>query len=233
MKLLFILLGAFVISGTFMQAIAALSASSFARRHRRRQDRPARIDPAVHRRSVIVNSAVSSSLILAVPLSLQSRLFTDAPIGWRTVGEAVAILLIYDFGYYLLHRFAFHEWSVGRRIHSVHHTVRTPYTNDSLYIHPAETLGGVAVFLGSTALIGPVGLWSFGLAFLIYSVENLFIHSGLDLPFGPFRWLTAVVRNHDIHHESMKSGYYASITPIWDIVFGTTRAKDRRAVATG
>jgi sterol desaturase/sphingolipid hydroxylase (fatty acid hydroxylase superfamily) len=52
---------------------------------------------------------------------------------------------------------------------------------------------------------------------------NLWIHSAITLPFFPLRGLSALVRHHDIHHESMKSGYYASITPLWDTVFGTAR----------
>jgi methylsterol monooxygenase/4-alpha-methyl-delta7-sterol-4alpha-methyl oxidase len=149
----------------------------------------------------------------------------------RTIGEATAMILLYDFGYYLMHRFGFHSWSVGRRIHSVHHSIRTPYTPDSLYIHPAETAAGVSLFLVCMAIVGPVGVWSFALAFLVYSVTNLFIHSGLDLPFAPFNLLTAVVRHHDIHHDSMKAGYYASITPIWDLVFGTARHREEAAPA--
>jgi sterol desaturase/sphingolipid hydroxylase (fatty acid hydroxylase superfamily) len=222
MQLAIMLAVIFAISGVFIRAISAFAVSEVARRHRTRQDRPSRVDPATHRKSSIANSVVSTALIVGVPMSFRSHLFVSEPVGaLRALAEATAILLIYDLGYYLLHRFVLHEWSVGRRIHAVHHTIRTPYASDSLYIHPAETVAGVALFLGSTAIIGPVGLASFGLAFLVYSLLNVFIHSAVDLRFFPFRSLTALVRHHDVHHDSMKSGYYASITPVWDLVLGT------------
>ena len=50
----------------------------------------------------------------------------------------------------------------------------------------------------------------------------MFIHSAIDLQTFPFRTLTSLVRHHDIHHDSMKAGYYASITPLWDVIFRTT-----------
>jgi sterol desaturase/sphingolipid hydroxylase (fatty acid hydroxylase superfamily) len=90
--------------------------------------------------------------------------------------------------------------------------------NDSLYVHPAETAGGVTLFLAAAFLVAPVGVLAFGMALLVYSVLNLWIHSAIDLPYLP---LSALVRHHDIHHESMKSGHYASISPLWDFVFGT------------
>ena len=215
----------FVTAGIFMLAIGAFAVSDVARRHRTRVDRPnTRITPAAFRRSAVVTSMVSTGLVYGATLACGSRLVTARPVGAvRAVLEAAAILAIYDFAYYLLHRFAFHGWSVGRRIHAVHHTIRTPYANDSFYIHPAETAAGVGLFLGAAALVGPVGEWSFGLAFLVYSLLNIWIHSAITLPFFPLRALSALVHHHDIHHESMKSGYYATLTPLWDVVFGTAR----------
>lgn len=230
MQLLLVIVGVLTASGLFMQALRILAVSELARKHRRRQDRPSRVTPAEHRRSVIINSVLPATIFLTVPIAFQSRFVTMAPAGaWRVLGEATLILLVNDFVYYFLHRFGFHGWSVGRRIHSMHHTIRTPYVLDALYVHPVETAGGVLGFLLSAALVGPVGLWSFGLAFLVYSLENLFIHSGIDLPFFPFNFFMGLVRNHERHHESMKGGYYASTTPIWDIVFRTTRPKDAPA----
>lgn len=224
LQLAALLIGILAVSGLFVPLFGALATTDLARRHRQRQDRPHRIDAAVYRKGVVRNSAVSAGLLLIVPLSLRAYLFASQPVSiLRMLGEAAAILLLYDFGYYFLHRFLFHEWTLGRRIHAVHHTIRTPYAKDSLYIHPLETAAGVGLLLGCTALLAPVGVSSFALALIVYSFVNVFIHSSVDLRFFPFRFLTALVRNHDIHHESMKAGCYASITPLWDIVFGTAR----------
>jgi sterol desaturase/sphingolipid hydroxylase (fatty acid hydroxylase superfamily) len=131
--------------------------------------------------------------------------------------------VLYDFGYYVLHRFVFHQWKLGRRIHAVHHKIRTPYAKDSLYIHPVETLLGVGLLMACTLIVGPISVYSFGASFFVYSVLNILIHSAFDIPIFPFRWLSALSRNHDTHHHSMKGGYYASISPLWDLVFGTAR----------
>jgi sterol desaturase/sphingolipid hydroxylase (fatty acid hydroxylase superfamily) len=226
MELVIMLVCILALSVAFMPAIHALATSGFVRRNRQRKDRPSRIEAMARLRYFAVNSVVSIGLLFGVTMLFRSRMFLSEPVGLlRTLGEAVAILALYDFGYYLLHRFVFHAWSVGRRIHAVHHAIRTPYAKDSLYLHPAETAAGLGLFLGCTALIGPVGMSSFGLAFSAYSVLNVFVHSGIDLRSFPFRTVTALVRHHDIHHDSMKSGYYASLTPLWDLVFGTALPK--------
>src|SRR5260370_23451710 len=131
----------FTIAGRAMPALSWLASGERARRGRGGVDKPnARISPADHRRSVIASSIVSTGLIIGVTVGFSSRLFVSHPVGaFRVLGEAAAILAIYDFGYYLFHRFALHDWSLGRRIHAVHHSIPTPYANDSLYVHPAET----------------------------------------------------------------------------------------------
>ena len=213
------------LTGGFMHAIGALAKSRLARAHRTRVDKPnPRITATAHRRSVIVGSTLSTAIIFATTIAFRSRLFTNEPAGvLRALWQAAAILAVYDLGYYFMHRFAFHGWSVGRKIHAFHHAIRTPYVNDSLYTHPVETAAGVLLFLSSAALVGPVGLGSFGVAFFIYSTLNLWNHSAIDLPYWWVRPLAALVRCHDVHHESMKSGYYSTITPVWDVVFGTAR----------
>lgn len=211
------------ISGLFMPLCTAVSNSEFARRQRTRVFRPTKISPGAHLRSFVTNSVVSTGLLFAVTLPFQDRLFVTSSVGtWRAIYEAAAILLLYDFGYYLLHRFVLHEWSWGRKVHAVHHTVRTPFAKDSLYIHPIETALGMGLFLLCSVLLHPIGVSSFLLALLVYSLLNVFIHSAIDLQTFPFRTLTSLVRHHDIHHDSMKAGYYASITPLWDVIFRTT-----------
>lgn len=223
MQLAVILVGILLFSALFMPVLGAIATTEFVRRHRTREDRPFRISPAAYRKCAVLNSMVSGGLLLGVPLLFRSQLLVSSPVSlWRTLYEVVAVLALYDLGYYLLHRFIFHEWSVGRRIHSVHHTNRTPYAKDSLYIHPIETASGVGLLLLCSWAVGPVGVSSFAGILLIYSLLNVFIHSNVDLRFFPFRSLTALVRNHNIHHDSMKAGFYASITPLWDYVFGTT-----------
>jgi len=219
-----ILLVCMTISGIAMGGLSALARSEWMRKYQERSDKVSKIPEKEHQLSVVTNSAVSTVMVFGVAWLAHDALFVaEARHPLRMALEAIGILALYDFGYYVLHRFVFHEWKVGRRIHAVHHRIRTPYAIDSLYIHPVETILGLGLLLVCTWIVGPVSVYSFGVCFLVYSVWNVFIHSAFHLPFFPFRGLTAMVDHHDVHHSSMKGGYYASITPVFDILFGTAK----------
>lgn len=168
------------------------------------------------------NMLLSSGLVVLLTHTLSAHLFVEKPFsGLEMVLQAGGILLVYDFFYYLLHRFAFHEWKLLRDVHVIHHKVRHPTALDSLYLHPVETTLGVLFMIASVWILGPVDLPTFGLVFLVYSTFNILVHAGLSLPFFPFRALSYLARKHDVHHTSMKGGNYASLTPLFDILFGT------------
>jgi sterol desaturase/sphingolipid hydroxylase (fatty acid hydroxylase superfamily) len=173
-------------------------------------------------RSAVVNSTLSVSLVFACAYGLYDILFYEAvPAAWIVALEFVAVLFVYDFAYYFVHRFLFHEWKVLRRVHTVHHVAKYPTAIDSLYLHPVETVIGLALLFGTIALVGPISTVAFGAVFLVYSLLNILNHSGLDLDFFPFRTITWLARKHDKHHVGMRSGNYSTITPLPDIVFGT------------
>ena len=61
----------------------------------------------------------------------------------RVLLEIFVILMVYDFFYYLTHRFllhAPHDSRLGyfRRVHAVHHQARDPSWVDATYVHPLE-----------------------------------------------------------------------------------------------
>ncbi|MBW2380185.1 MAG: sterol desaturase family protein [Deltaproteobacteria bacterium] len=143
---------------------------------------------------VALNTTVSITLIFAVMYGLGTYLYYDhAAPAWRYLLEAATVILIYDFGYYFVHRYPFHEWKILRGVHSVHHASRNPRVIDSLLLHPVETILGLGLFFGSVALVGGVHIKTLGV----------------------------LAAKHDRHHHSMLSGNYASITPLPDIIFGT------------
>jgi sterol desaturase/sphingolipid hydroxylase (fatty acid hydroxylase superfamily) len=173
-------------------------------------------------RIAVFNSVLSISMVYGLTYLLYGFLFYEAAASpWRMLLEGVGILITYDFAYYLVHRYPFHQWDMLKRVHAVHHTVRYPTACDSLYMHPLENAIGLALLMLCTFLVGPVSIYSFAGAFVIYSSLNILNHAGLDLPFFPFRTITALARKHDKHHVSMRSGNYASITPLFDVLFGT------------
>ena len=128
---------------------------------------------------------------------------------------------LYDFLYYFMHRFLFHEWKLLRPVHTVHHTNKFPTAFESLYLHPLENAMGLGLLMICTAIVGPVSLPAFGVIFAVYSLLNLVIHSGLDFKRPGLRAFGYMARKHARHHASMRAGHYASITPLPDILFDT------------
>ena len=173
-------------------------------------------------RIAVFNSVLSISMVYGLTYLLYAFLFYEEAVSaWRMLLEGVGILITYDFVYYLVHRYPFHQWNLLKKVHAVHHTVRYPTAYDSLYMHPLENAIGLLLLMLCTFLVGPVSIYSFAGVFVVYSFLNILNHAGLDLPFFPFRTLTYLARKHDRHHVSMRSENFASITPLFDHLFGT------------
>ena len=222
MKVLIVILASYASAGL---AIALLL---YAYRSKRAQEFLISDDP--HRSAtdrelrsrVILNTTVSITLIFSVMYGLGDYLYYDHAIpAWRFALEAATVILLYDFGYYFMHRFLFHEWRILRGVHSVHHAARNPRVIDSLLLHPIETFMGLSLFFGSVGLVGGVHLYTLALLFITYTAFNILNHAGVDIPRFPVRTLGILAAKHDRHHHSMISGNYASITPLPDIIFGT------------
>lgn len=144
---------------------------------------------------------------------------------WEILLDTVIILMVYDFVYYLSHRFWFHGQGPMRRIHAVHHQARNPTYLDAHYVHPVETFVGIALYMGSivvlAAVLGPFHIATIVLTFVIFMQINQINHVFLDLPYFPFRTLNWIVAKHHVHHENMHKGNYATITLFYDKLFGT------------
>jgi len=142
----------------------------------------------------------------------------------RGVRDLVLILMTYDLAYYLTHRFVFHG-ALMREIHSVHHQARSPSYIDAQYVHPLETFIGLALFVGAVAglapLVGRFHAASLAASFLLFSQLNVLNHTKVELPEFPYRVLTWISAKHAMHHENMRKGNYATITLLYDKLFGT------------
>jgi sterol desaturase/sphingolipid hydroxylase (fatty acid hydroxylase superfamily) len=168
------------------------------------------------------NALLTGGTAVAVSLGLRHLVVSDAPAAWTTVAfEALATLLLYDFLYYLMHRYLFHEWTLLRSVHVVHHTNKFPTSFESLYGHPLENFLGVSLLMTCTMIVGPVSLPAFAVIFAVFSWFNLLIHSGLDFRQPGLRVFAFLARKHARHHASMRAGNYASITPLPDLLFRT------------
>lgn len=173
-------------------------------------------------RLVVPNSILSGGLIVGLSYAASDLLIHEAQTTTlELIADVVVTLGLYDLLYYCLHRFLFHEWSVLRRVHVLHHTVKQPTAIESLYVHPVENLLGVLLMLSCLALVGPVSAAAYAVILAVFSLLNIAIHSGLDFRRPILRPVAFMVRKHARHHSSMRAGNYASITPVFDLLFGT------------
>jgi sterol desaturase/sphingolipid hydroxylase (fatty acid hydroxylase superfamily) len=211
-------------SGVLMVALHFLYASPATDAAKIYPKKPKRLSPSKIALNVVPNTAFSGVLTVGATLLLRTWLIDEHPAQitlLEVVADVFATLLLYDFLYYFMHRYLFHEWKLLRSVHVVHHTNKQPTSFESLYIHPLETTMGLGLLMICTLLIGPVSLPAFAIILAVYSFLNLVIHSGLDFARPGLRAFGTMARKHARHHSSMRAGNYASITPLPDLLFDT------------
>lgn len=154
---------------------------------------------------------------------------------WQHLFEIVAVLLVFDFMYYLTHRFVFHG-NPMRKIHALHHQARTPTHIDAHYVHPLETFIGLSLFLLSIPIVAlivgqPLNPITAAVATLIFTQVNTINHTWTNLPrTSPlFRTVDYVTGVHHAHHVDMSHGNYATLTMLYDKLFGTFEEPVKRA----
>ncbi|MDZ7781893.1 MAG: sterol desaturase family protein [Halioglobus sp.] len=144
---------------------------------------------------------------------------------WQMLLDGVIILMVYDFFYYCAHRFWFHGNGAMRKVHAVHHQARNPTYLDAHYVHPLETFVGLGGYMATVvvlaALLGPFHLATIVVTFVLYFQLNQINHVYFKIPHFPFNTLNWIVAKHHVHHENMHKGNYATITLLYDKLFGT------------
>lgn len=198
---------------------AATKSPRFARYRAIPPQTPA-LDPKVKVIDTAFNNALSLAILGAFFWFLGDRyLYSGWPGATRFLGEALGVLLLYDFMYYFFHR-AMHVRGVMRYCHAVHHRVRSPIADESIFVHPLEAFGGVSLLVLAIVLLGPISTVSFLAMFLVYSVANIVVHANLNFPHPALRLFNFWVAKHNLHHQKARNNY-ASIFPFWDQAFGT------------
>lgn len=149
----------------------------------------------------------------------------DSQPWWRILVDAFAILMIYDFFYYMTHRFLFHGKSFMRQVHAVHHQARNISHVDAFYLHPVETVIGISLYFFTVAgwalFMGELSWLAVGIGFVVFTQINTINHTHLELPYFPFKTLNWIAAKHAVHHVNMHKGNYATITLLYDKLFGT------------
>ena len=182
----------------------------------------------VNNRAGLITNVVFYITVLPFFVSFETSPF------WVYLLEIVAILMIFDFFYYLVHRFLFHG-KLLRKVHSLHHQARTPTHMDALYVHPLETTIGLALFLSAIPLVavmtgGPLNLFAVAVATLIFTHLNTLNHVWVNLPYFPFKTVDFITSVHAAHHVDMNRGNFSTLTMLYDWLFGTLEAPVSRPV---
>ena len=179
-----------------------------------------------YREAVRVNNKVGEIQALGFyALVLPFFISLDPLPWWRYVVDVVAVLAIYDFTYYLVHRFLFHGKPM-RKIHALHHQARTPTYVDSLFVHPVETLIGQGLYQAAIPIVAlvsgaPLNAFAMVVATQIFIQAGTLNHVWVDLPRFPFKWLQFLTTGHAAHHVDMNQGNYCQVTLLFDWLFGT------------
>ena len=167
--------------------------------------------------------------IVIFGLILPFCLTDEAQPWWVVIRDVAVILLVYDFFYYLVHRFLFHDngflggplmW-----VHAVHHRQHNPCRQDSSYIHPLEVALGLGLFVGTVFVLsrfmGNFHVVTLVVTWVAFSEINLHNHDLWKTDRHPFRYLATMSRMHHHHHARFTGGNYATISLLYDWMFGT------------
>jgi len=222
MSLLMILVLVLASSGAMFFGVQAAWSSARFERFRIRPHMSQKVTGAKLYKRVGGNLMLSGAMVFILTYGAGTWLIDEGEtFGPGKLVLALAILLIYDFFYYLMHRFAFHGVGWLKKVHAVHHIVRAPTAIESLFLHPVETLLGQILLTAVACVLGPLDPITWGVILLVHSNLNIIVHAGLDVPVFGLRAFSALARKHATHHISMRGGNFASLTPLWDRMFGT------------
>lgn len=141
--------------------------------------------------------------------------------GW--MAAAFVLSMASNGFYYWLHR-AQHRIPWLWRFHRVHHSI-TEMSATSSYHHFTEDLFQfTAVTVPMSFLLGvesgPVP-W---IVLTVASTHAYFVHSSANINIGPLRYVIGDNRFHRIHHSLEERHFnrnFGTITPLWDVLFGT------------
>ena len=140
----------------------------------------------------------------------------DLPLGV----QVVFALAVFDLLWYGYHRTAH---SSGRlwRVHGVHHAPAQLYALMHLVFHPFDLLASrfvVATIAFRFTGVKPDAIF---VAVVIISLQQMISHVNADIRVGPLNYVLIGTETHRYHHSAEDRGNYGSVTPLWDIVFGT------------
>lgn len=160
-------------------------------------------------------------------------------IPWRLGGPGLgetllgllAFMVILDGVLYAMHRVQ-HQTRLLWTGHRLHHSDDHVDVSTTVRLHAIDLVfKAVCIGLFFT-IIMPPPIVADRLFFVIPFVWLYYIHLDIEVGHGRLWWLLASPRYHYLHHEKIRSGHgcnFASIFPVWDLMFGTAASSRRPA----
>jgi len=153
----------------------------------------------------------------------------DSQPWWQILRDMVIILMAYDFVYYLTHRFLLHDSGFFggplKWVHAVHHRQHNPCRWDSSYIHPIEVAVGLGLYVGTifvlSRFMGNFHVATIVITWVAFTEINLHNHNLWTSDRFPFKYVAYVSRMHHNHHARFTGGNFATISLLYDWMFGT------------
>ena len=180
-----------------------------------------RVQKRVHFWGLLTDAAI---FVLVLPFCLT----LEAQPWWKFLLDIFVILMVYDFFYYLTHRFLFHDGPLGGPliwVHAVHHQQRNPCRMDSSYLHPLEPVMGLALYAGTidvlALVMGPFHVATIVITWVAFSEINLHNHDLMEVDRPPYKYLKYMSFMHHVHHAKFTAGNFATISLLYDWLFGT------------
>lgn len=172
-----------------------------------------------------------SALIIIIVFAaiLPFCLTSESQSSTRVIRDVVTILMVYDFVYYLTHRFVFHDSAMFGGpltwMHAVHHRQHNPCRMDASYLHPLETAIGMGLFSGTIVglsfVFGKFHVVTLVITWIVFSIINQHNHTRWEHNHFPFRYFHYLSTMHHNHHSRFTGGNFATITLLYDWLFGT------------
>jgi sterol desaturase/sphingolipid hydroxylase (fatty acid hydroxylase superfamily) len=154
--------------------------------------------------------------------------------GWSAVGGFLFYFLVIDFCEFVIHRVQ-HAWPWLWAMHSLHHSDPQFDASTSVRHHwGIAVIRGFAVAAPMSLLFKAPPLYLVATSVLSYHVYLM--HANVRLTFGRFEWLLSSPGYHRLHHSSDPQYYnqnFASILPIWDVMFGSRQGRRNPAGGAG
>jgi sterol desaturase/sphingolipid hydroxylase (fatty acid hydroxylase superfamily) len=175
-------------------------------------------------------------LVVIFGLILPFCLTRAAQPWWRMPLDIAVILMVYDFFYYFTHRFLFHDNGVFGApllwMHAVHHRQHNPCRWDASYIHPLEIAIGLGLYVATIFILsrfmGGFSVATIIITWVAFTEINLHNHDLWDAERFPGRYLNTMSQMHHNHHATFTGGNYATISLLYDWMFGTLDYGNKR-----